>query len=77
MFIPDPGVKRQKGTGFRIRTHNTELTKNLSVFYPKNCYLAVVNMIRDVYTGIRISDPGEKKTGSRIRIPNTALDEQN
>ncbi len=57
-YIPDPR------SGFfyprsRIRIPNTELTKNVSIFNPKRCYLALKNMIRDVMLDI----------GSRTPIP--------
>jgi hypothetical protein len=47
--IPDPGIR------------NTELTKNLILFNPKNCYQALGNMILDVFPGSEhfpISDHG-------------------
>jgi hypothetical protein len=50
-------------------------SKNLSTFNPKNCFLALGNMIRDVIPDpdldfLSIKDPGsrgQKGTGSRIR----------
>jgi hypothetical protein len=40
-----PGSKKE--TGFQIRIHNAELTKN-EVFLNPNCYVAMSNVIRDV-----------------------------
>ncbi len=77
MFIPDPGseffpspipIKGQRDSQIRI--------KEFKYFNPKNCFLALGNMIRDVHprSGSRIRilsflpipDPGIKK---RHRIP--------
>ncbi len=59
--IPNPRSRVQKGNGSRIRIRN----KELSIFNPTNCYLAVGNMIKDVF------HPGSEK--QRIRIRNTGL----
>ncbi len=67
---------------FRIRIHNTELTKNLRILNLKYCYPVLGNMIQDVYSGSRIRiffHPGGFRChthwipGSRIRILNTEL----
>jgi hypothetical protein len=57
--IPDPRSKR-----FRIRIHN----KDVKYFNPKNCFIALGNMIRDVQfipdtdlDFLPILDPGVKK----------------
>ena len=49
-----------------------QFSKNYRTFYQKNCQKALKNMV----LGSRIRDPGskgEKVTGSRIRIRNTAF----
>jgi hypothetical protein len=59
-------MNRVKKAGSRIRIGNTELTKNLSIFNPKNCNYALRNKIRyvSVYPG-----SGSRNTGSRISDP--------
>jgi len=48
-------------------------TKNLSIFYPNNCYLAPGNIIRGVYCGSRIQyffHPGSR--GKKTLDPGSA-----
>jgi hypothetical protein len=69
MFYPGSRIQGQKDS--------ESASKNLSIFNPKNCFLAFGNMIRDVHLDfLPILDPrsrGQKGTGSRIWIRNTDL----
>jgi hypothetical protein len=61
MFIPDPGSELFH-TGSRVKKASDpgygSATKNLSICNPKNLYIALVNMIQDVY--FWILDPGSQ-----------------
>jgi hypothetical protein len=75
---------RYKSAGSRIRIRNNELTQNLIIFNPKIVtYLALGNIIEDIFPGFRISDPGFSpitdagpgaqkalEPGSQVRIRN-------
>jgi hypothetical protein len=57
--IPDPRSRVK----IALDPGSGSATKNKSVFDPKNCFSALGNMIRDVYSGPRIPDPGSPDPG--------------
>jgi hypothetical protein len=69
--IPDAGSRAKKAQD----PENRFATKNLNIFNPNNCYLALENMIQYAFSGSRIwnfSIPdsrsrGQTSNGSRIR----------